>query len=162
MTSVILDIYDAVSAMTVLVGGESPTVYGLTGIPNGVANADLPCRILLDLANGGEGQSMQFHTVNSGIGGGGAQYVDWSIRDLMLLKPQGLGVGNREVAATLVAYTGAYVDAARANRNLIATDTNEASFTELSVSPGVYEYPVESGIFHWGVMATSTIREIIS
>ncbi|MCA0455644.1 MAG: hypothetical protein LCI00_16835 [Chloroflexi bacterium] len=162
MTSEIVAIYDTVEAMTVLVDGMTPTVYGLTGIPNGVVNADLPCRILLDLAQGGEGESMQFVTVNSGIGGGGEQYIDWRINDLMLLKPLGLGIGSREVTQALIAYTSAYIDAVRSNRNLLETDNNSASFTNLNVTPGTYEYPAESGHFFWGVMATSTIREIIS
>lgn len=162
MTSAIVDIYSAIEGIEVLVDGAAPFVYGLTGIPNTVASADLPVRVLLDLANAGEGQSMQFHTVNSGIGGGGAQYIDWQISDLMLLLPEAQGLGVKQVAETLVAYTGAYVDAVRDNRELVDEALNSASFTALRVSPGIYEYPAESGNRYWGVMATSTIREIIS
>lgn len=162
MTSAIVAIYTAIEDMTVLVGTKTPEVYGLTGIPNTIASANLPCRVLLDLANAGEGETMQFHTINSGIGGGGAQYIDWQVGDLMLMLPEGQGIGNKQVAQTLVAYTGAYIDAVRNARDLVDSDDNSASFTALRVSPGIYEYPAESGNRYWGVMASATIREIIS
>jgi hypothetical protein len=162
MTSAISAIYTAVESMTVLVGSDTPTVYGLTGIPNTVASANLPCRILLDLANAGEGQSMNFFTINSGISGGGAQYIDWQIDDLMLLLPLAQGIGNKQVSSNLIAYCGAYIDACRTNRGLVNTSTNEANITNLRVAPGVYNYPNGSDTFYWGVRAELTIREIIT
>ena len=157
MASAISAIYTAVEAMAVTVSGITPRVYGLTGLPGSVAAADLPARIILDLANASEGQTMQFFTVNSGISGGGAQYVDWQINDLLLWKPEALGRGVKDVATDLIAYCGKYIDAVRTNRNI----GTAATFTGLRVSPGVYEYPASSGVFYWGVMASSTIREII-
>lgn len=162
MSSAIGAIYTAIEAMSVLAGEKTPTVYGLTGLPNTVASANLPCRILLDLANAGEGQSMEFFSINSGISGGGAQYVDWQLSDLLLYLPQAQGLGVKQVAVALVDYTGAYVDACRSNRGLVNTATNEANVTGLRVAPGIYEYPVSSGNFYWGCMATLTIREIIT
>ena len=158
MTSVIGSIYTAIESMSILVDGSAPKVYGLTGLPNTVASAMLPCRILLDLANAGEGQSMDFFSINTGIGGGGNQYVDWQLSDLMLMLPQAQGIGVKQVATTLVEYTGAYIDAARDNRAIVPT----ANITGLRVSPGIYQYPAEGGVSYWGCMATLTIREIIS
>lgn len=156
MTSQIVAIYNAIENMEV-----SPVdvihVYGLTGLPNSVPSGNLPCRILLDLANAGEGQSMEFFTVNSGIGGGGAQYIEWQLNDLMLLLPEGQGRGNKQVSTALITYTGAYVDAVRNARALVPT----ANITGLRVSPGIYEYPAGSGVMYWGCMATLTIKEII-
>lgn len=161
MTSEISAIYTAIENMTVTVNNATPIVYGLTGIPNSLANANLPCRILLDLANAGEGQTMDFRTVGSGINGGGKQYVDWQFNDLMLYLPLALGTGNKQVTSVLVAYLGAYIDAARANRELVNTANSSASITGLKVTPGVYEYPSGSGSQYWGCMTAITVREII-
>lgn len=161
MTSEISTIYTAIEDMSILVNGVMPNVYGLTGIPNSLPSANLPARILLDLANAGEGQTMEFRTVGSGINGGGKQYVDWQFNDLMLYLPIAQGVGNKQVASALVAYLGAYIDAARANRELANTANGSASITGLKVTPGVYEYPSGSGSQYWGVMAMVTVREII-
>lgn len=157
MASQISAIYTAFENMTITVSSVTPRVYGLTGLPNSIAAADLPARVLLDLANAAEGQSMEFFTVNSGIGGGGAQYVDWQMNDLLLWMPEAHGRGVKDVATALIAYCGKYIDTVRNSRNIVSS----ASFTGLRVSPGVYEYPAGSGQMYWGVMATSTIREII-
>ncbi len=162
MTSAIVAIYTAIENLTILVDSKTPEVFGLTGLPNTVASAMLPCRILLDLANAGEGQNMEFVTINSGISGGGSQVIEHQISDLMLLLPLGQGQGNRQVGVALVTYYGAYIDAVRANRTLVDTPTNDANIAGLRCSPGVYEYPVGSGTFYWGCMTNLTIKEIIA
>lgn len=152
MPSAIDSIYTAIKNISVTVGSVTPTAYGLTGLPNQIASADLPARLILAvggaLATGQ--QAVQFYTLSDYKYG-----AKWQINDLMLWIPQEQGRGVAQVAQSLVQYAGAYLDAVRTNRDLTAL----ASIEDMRAEPGLYEYPQGSGITYFGCMATVTVQE---
>lgn len=152
MSSQIEGIYNALVAMSITVDTKTPSVYGLTGLPNQVASADLPCRLILALgANAVAGSSTDFYTL------GGHQNVVWTMSDLLLWLPAAQGQGVKQVAGALVRYAGKYVDAVKGKWFMVSG----ADVEDCKVEPGMYEYPVGSGNFYYGCLSRLTIRELV-
>lgn len=157
MSSVISTIYANIKALAITAGGQTPQVFGLADVPNSLASAELPCRILTALQGNFEGQEMRFETISGNSPAtGNQQNINWQIIDLLLWLPQAQGRGPRDVTAELVEYAGAYLDIVRPNR-LIGT---RASVENLSIDIGIYEYPSNSGNFYYGGRAAWTIKEL--
>jgi hypothetical protein len=135
----------------------APTVKTLSELPNKENAPNLPVRLLIGMDGVGEGTAMKFDTIGTGLTGGGGLMMRWKITDLMLAVPQTHTQGMKTVAASLVAYCGKYVDMARNNRN-IATGI---SIEGLTLSAGTYEFPADSGIRYFGVMAVLDLVELI-
>jgi len=153
--SVVSTIYANLAAVSVKVGSTNiePTVYELDELPENIATAHLPCRLLLPLGGDPtEGRDGEFIAIGTGV------TVNWQISDLMLWQSSEQGIGLREYAPTLVEYCGKYVDAMRAFR-CPATNTALESF---SVTPGEYEWPRGSGRFYAGVLCRLNIKEVLS
>lgn len=154
MGSNITGIYDALVAMSVTVSNKTPTVYGITGLPNTVATADLPVRIVEILGS----NAMEGEGLPRTIGANPQISANWMLSDLLLWLPQAQGAGVKQVAQTLVEYSGLYIDAARAIRAI----TSNASIMSVSPVAGVYEYPLNSGILYYGVAVKVKVKEIIA
>lgn len=161
-TSQITAIYAAIESVNVTFNlrGQSrtPTVKGLTELPNRVESADLPLRLLLNVQNNAEGVSFQAGTLGSGLGGGAKPTIIWRITDLMLALPQNQGTGVKDVAYDLMAYCSAYLAAVRNNIKI----TSGALVEDVSVEPGVYLYPAsETGVAYYGVQCVWSIKELV-
>jgi hypothetical protein len=152
MSNQINAIFSALEAMSVQVDGNAPAVYGLTGLPNTVASANLPARILEIMDNAAEMSAGTHRTLSSTPG----MAINWVLTDLLLYLPTAQGQGLVQVASSLVTYCGKYIDAIQVNEALIAT----ASVIGLKVVPGRFEYPSDSGTFYFGAVATLTIKEL--
>lgn len=157
MGSVISTIYANIKALAITAGGQTPQVFGLANVPNSLASAELPCRILTALQGNFEGQEMRSETISGdNPATGNQQNIIWQITDLLLWLPQGQGRGPRDVTAELVEYAAAYVDIVRANR-LIGT---RATVENLSPQVGIYEYPQQGSTPYYGCRTVWTIREL--
>lgn len=163
-TSNPLGIYSAIENMevTFTLRGQlkTPAVKGLTELPNTISGTSgLPVRLLINVANNAEGQTMKVFTIGAAINGGAKYKVSWKITELMLALPQQHGTGLKDVAYDLMDYCGKYLDKVRENLNITAS----ALVTDCSVEPGTYLYPAtENGVAYYGVQCVWTIEEIVS
>ena len=153
--SQIAAIYSALAAMTVTVGSITPVVYGPASLPKTLDTVQTPCRVL-DPSYGPDAARFRF------IGHGDSTAdVYWTITDLLLWRAQGQGIGPLTVAGDLTAYTGAYLEAARAKRALVAGESVEWQAVDPQISFGL-EWPIGTGRYFYGVVMTLTILEVLS
>lgn len=151
--SAILDIYTALAAKTVTIGGVTPTVYSLASLPASAETAITPCRLLLpvgDSAN--EGREFGFIAIGTTV------TVDWQIKDLLLWQSTGQGTGLSGFASDLVEYAGLYADMLRTFK----APSTQSNLQSANILPGVFEYPASSGRFYTGVLCTLTVHEVIN
>lgn len=150
--SAVQTVYANVAAMTVSVGGVTPAVKSLAQLPNSIATADLPMRLLLPTGQGaGDARGISI------IDASGNVQVNWAVTDLMLWRPCAQGLGLRDVASDLITYIGAYVDALRTNMSIAPG----CQINGANVQPGQYEYPQGSGNWYFGVQATLEVVEFL-
>jgi hypothetical protein len=148
----ILAIYDTLVAMSVTVGSTTPTAYDLDQLPNAVRSAMLPVRLLLPTESRGDAEEFMFVAL------GKTATVRWRITDLLLWQPVAQGRGLQDVADDLVTYAGAYLEALRDNR----APSTQSYVVSASASPGVYEWPGQSGNYFFGCECVVTIEEVLS
>lgn len=150
--SKLIDIYDAIEAKTVTTtSGKTPTVYNLDALPKSISTAILPCRLLLPIGNeSGDGREGKFVAI------GTSMTVDWQINDLMLWQSSQQGLGLEEFAPEIMDYCAKYMDMVR---TLKAPTTTDTSLELVSVTPGMYEWPIGSGKWFSGVLCQLTIKE---
>lgn len=146
-------IYTALQALSITVGSKTPTVYGLTGIPNSVVTAQLPCRILEIFDNRLQTVQAKPSTITGSVQPN--LEVTWAISDLLLWTPEAQGRGIVDVASNLVAYCGLYLDMIRAHVQIVST----AIIEDCKPIPGIYEYPMGSGMLYFGVLSVLSIKE---
>lgn len=88
---------------------------------------------------------------------GGNMAATWRVTDLMLWEPiaQGKGLADHEPA--LVAYEAGYLTMIQSRRSITTACTVE----DVTMQPGIYEWPLGSGAQFFGVECTLTVREVI-
>ena len=152
--STILDIYAQLATTAVTVGGITPTVYGLTALPDAVEGMQLPCRLLLPMQPRGEGRDWGF------IALGTTAKLTWHLTDLLLWRGSASGIGLEDIAATLVGYAGAYAEMLRANRSM---GQRQAHIVSARFQYGTFQYPeTDSGPSYDGVAVEMDIEEVLS
>lgn len=152
MSSNILTIYDQIAATSITVNGTAVTVKDADQLPNRVASADLPIRLITPISGFGV-EGAQTDSVWAGGSGSTVRQVEWQIFDVMLWKPIALDVGVKAWAKELLAYSREYFDMLE---DLTLTG---AVYLDANLTHSVIEYPLLSGVFYAGVRATLTIRE---
>ena len=147
-------IYAALEDKTVTTtSGKTPVIYGLAELPESIATAHLPCRLLLPVGGTpGEGRDMNFIAIGTGV------TIIWQLTDLMLWQASEQGIGLREFAPEIVDYAGKYLDMLRTFRCPYANTALESA----SMTPGEYEWPRGSGRFYAGVLCQLNIKEVAS
>lgn len=154
MSSNIEGIYTTLANMGVTVDGKTPTAYMLTELPNALESGHLPARLIEVIgSNAAQGRQVTPQT----LGTTPAMDALWIISDLMLWQTQGSGQGVRAVSLQLVRYCKQYIESIRAEVSLVTRATVE----NVSLRPGLFEYPASSGRNFYGVQAEITIRELI-
>jgi len=152
MSSNILTIYDQIAATSITVNGTAVTVKDADQLPNRVASADLPVRLLTPLSGFGA-EGAQSSSVWASSGGSSVRQVEWIIYDLLLWQPITLDVGVKAWAKELLAYSRQYFDM------LGSLELTGAVRLDANLTHSVIEYPLLSGVLYGGVRATLTIRE---
>jgi len=147
--SLIAEIYQKLAELSVAAGGKTVTVYSLSTLPNSVASANLPARLLLPVitGEGGARQVTVMNTQNKFI-------VSWTLTDLLLYQPAAQGTGIAQVANPLVTYCADYLAALRLKIVGMGIDS-------ITAEPDVYEYPQGSGSVYFGVRVSLTVKDII-
>ena len=147
MSSQLVAIVDAIAAMSVT---GVTTVYSGTTLKNAVEIADVPARIVSAVGM----QSARTKTTTLG-GSGHVMMTEWTITDVALLRPAGMGIGLKDVVDTMESYMAAYHDAVR---TLVAPAWQ---LIDVRVRAQILEWPQASGRSYDTVVATLVISEIV-
>lgn len=140
-------IVDAVCAMSVL-GFSGPVLRGAS-LKNQTDDADVPTRIVS--AVGMQSARTQIKTLG---GSGHVMTVEWTITDVALIRNAGIGMGLRDVAATMESYLAAYHDAVR------SLSSPTWYVVDVRCRAQILEWPAASGRFFDSVVATLVVNEI--
>lgn len=160
--SQIRTVYSNLAALSVTFtreSGGSITVGAkdLDELPNSVAAADAPVRLLLPYANTTETRDGQFASLDR-VG-----RQEWFLSDLLLWKPAPLGSGIAESAADLVRYQGAYFEMLRDWRDCgIVGGDSDVELIGWRAAPGVYDWPIGGNAWWQGVMITLQVLEVMA
>jgi hypothetical protein len=147
MSSQLVAIVDAIAAMSVT---GVTTVYSGTTLKNAVEIADVPARIVSAVGM----QSARTKTTTLG-GSGHVMMTEWTITDVALLRPAGMGIGLKDVVDTMESYMAAYHDSVR---TLVAPAWQ---LIDLRCRAQILEWPQASGRSYDTVVATLVISEIV-
>ena len=131
---------------------ETVSAYDLNSIPNTIASANLPIRILTPVNGRCEG----IESASSADEASG-RIVVWELTDLMLWRPTAHGSGLRDFASDLTRYIDAYELTMRAHRNILTG----FDIMSMRFAPDVYGYPAGGKFDYFGVKIILTIREPI-
>lgn len=145
--SELLAIYDALAAVQVPVDGAIVRVKNVTELPESVAAADCPVRLLMPW---GERTGTSAMSV---ISLGGMSQAEWQIVDLLLLRPAQADK-LKTAAAAVVRYMRDYSIALARTRTLAGA----VILNPVKLTSGVGEYP-KGGPAWFGVEASLTVRE---
>lgn len=152
MASNILTIYDELAATSISVDGTSVTAKDADQLPNRVASADLPVRLITPISEFGSDNSISTSIWNTS-GGSAVREVTWVIQDVMLWKPVTQETGVKAWAKSLVDYQKQYLTM------LESLSLSGAVKVDVSMSATIIEYPLLSGNFYAGVRATLNVKE---
>ena len=137
-----------IASVYTTVAGYTPT--GVTTSRNisavilNVADADLPCRLLLPSTNA-NGEFVMI---------GNVQKVGWAIRDLCLWAPLAAGTGIAQYSAAMLTYISSYISKVKAGRNPATNCTIVGIEAQMGPVPwGDKDY--------WAVDITLTVEEIL-
>jgi len=147
MSSQLVAIVDAIAAMSVT---GVTTVYSGTTLKNAVEIADVPARIVSAVGM----QSARTRTTTLG-GSGHVMMTEWTITDVALLRPAGMGIGLKDVVDTMESYMAAYHDAVR---TLVASSWQ---LIDVRCRAQILEWPLASGRSYDTVVVTLVISEIV-
>lgn len=147
MASNLTGIYDALAALEVPVNGAVVPVRNVDELPESVAAADCPIRLLMPWGERSGQNAVSFVTLQ-GVG-----TAEWALVDLLLLRPA--QAGRLETAsAAVVRYMQDYASAINRARALAG-----APVTSLKIAAGVGTYPAGGSQQWFGVEVTLAIRE---
>ena len=138
-----------VAALAVTDGTLTPPVYYGATIRNSWEKANLPIRILQPVnfgVNEAKSQTLRPSFVMT---------VVWTIQDICLLRPAGMGQGLPDITVNLTNYLGNYIDAVRTLGSSQYTRQNVRGTIEM------LEYPAASGRFYDSVVITMDFLDII-
>lgn len=154
MSSQIEAIYAALADKTVTVDGKTPPVYGLDNPIGTLTSAKLPVRILHPFGNGSEGRNFAFDGMAC------IAQMTWTIVDFMAF--QAVGQGKPPTGA-MIRYQAAYMDMLLTFKRA-GGDTNpaiKAKLADARCQAGVYEWPLGSEEWWYGVQAVLNIEEVL-
>lgn len=138
-----------VAAMAVSDGMVTPTVYWGATIRNAWDKADLPVRMLQPVNFGVN--DMRSQTLRPSF----VTTVKWSVQDILLLRPAGMGRGLPDITVNLTSYLSNYVDALRTLGSGHYTRGDARGTIEM------LEYPAASGRFYDAVVITIEFTDIV-
>ncbi len=151
--SSVRNIANALAALTVSFTAEAggtvtPTNYDIDELPNSVAAANLPVR-LIGTQRGDS--SASFAPITAGTG---SAKVDHSISELALIETVGLSRMQDEWCDTM-RYMDALTVVLQTNRSIVS----KCEITSATSSRSVFEYPIGSGEYFYGCLTNVNVTE---
>jgi len=140
------DIFDALAAMSVTASGKTPTAYP-PQTAGAISSAQIPARIISPLTDTGAFTQVVNLSANSGDA-----IITWRLQDICLWEAAGLSRGENDVAPALVAYTEAYMSAARDARDIAPGCVIQKVDVMLKMHP-------HNGVSYFTVICDLTITE---
>jgi len=153
----LVEIYEAVAAMEMVVDGQNVTGFGPSEALDAVPNAYLPARLLTPISRFSENTGIAGSTWNVSMGST-VNRVDWQVNELFLYEPMNATIGIKAIAGPLLEYCVTFLQTI-ANGGLVLPVN--AVVTNVSFRPDVIEYPLFSGHAFYGVATTILIMEKI-
>lgn len=147
----IISIIEAVLNLNPKYSGESIPTRSLDQLQDVLQDADCPIR-MISVADGGQSGDLAF------IAMGKLQHITWTLTDRLYLKKSSLGEGSAEWSKDLILYAADYAERVRQNRSPLS----QVTITEVSINPGVFNWPEGSERNYSGVECVLTIDEWIS
>jgi hypothetical protein len=138
-----------VAALAVSDGTTTPPAYYGATIRNTWEKADLPIRVLQPVNFGVNSAKSQTLRPTFAI------TVVWTIQDICLLRPAGMGRGLPDITVNLGNYLSNYIDAVRTLGASHYTRENVRGTIEM------LEYPAASGRFYDAVVITIDFLDIV-
>lgn len=138
-----------VAALAVSDGTTTPPVYYGATIRNTWEKADLPIRVLQPVNFGVNSAKSQ--TLRPAF----AMTVIWTIQDICLLRPAGMGRGLPDITVNLGNYLSNYIDAVR------TLGASHYSRENVRGTIEMLEYPAASGRFYDAVVITMDFLDIV-
>lgn len=138
-----------VAALAVSDGTTTPPVYYGATIRNTWEKANLPIRVLQPVNFGVN--SVKSQTLRPAF----AMTVIWTIQDICLLRPAGMGRGLPDITVNLGNYLSNYIDAVRTMGASHYSRENVRGTIEM------LEYPAASGRFYDAVVITMDFLDIV-
>lgn len=132
------------------------TGLSLSTLPSSTPSTELPLR-LLSLVRPGASGNVSGATFGFGASGAGACTVEWRVSDLLLLAGVAEGFGLQDFEPALADYMSHYIDMVKRERGAVTNMT----ITSVQLTPGVVEWPAESGERYFGVEAVLTVKELV-
>ena len=137
----IASVYTAVAAYAPT---GATTTRNITAVKLDVADADLPCRLLLP-STSAEGDFIMM---------GNLQNVGWAIRDLCLWAPLSDGGGIAQYSSAMLTYISSYLSKVKAGRN----PATNCTIVGIEVQMGPVPWGTKD---YWAVDITLTVEEIL-
>ena len=150
MASHLTQILSAVQALPVAIDGSVVTVSSADDIKQRSEKANLPVRIV-SLWNGA-GQAATQQTLGATPASMTAQ---WVIKDLLLLRFIGQGIGAKDMQPLVLEYVGAYVESIRSIK------AQQWKFVGYTIVPEMVEWPQASARMYDAVNITLTFGDLI-
>jgi hypothetical protein len=148
MATHLSQILTAIESLPVAIGGNVVTVYSSDDIKRTYEKANLPARIVSIWT--GAGQAAQQQTLGATPAAMSAQ---WVVKDLLLLRFIGQGIGPKDMQPLVVAYIDSYVDSIRAIKS------QQYKFVGYTIVPEMVEWPQASGRMYDAVTITLTFSD---
>ena len=148
-------ITELVAALAAEADSVAVPVHEPDEFKSGRESADCPARVILPSTEG------DVHMLTP-MGFGQAMRMEWVVKDLLLYRPAGEGLGWLEVGYSLDGYIDSYAaKLALANHSATGFCAETAEVLSVDFNVGVFTYPVGGTRSYYGVMATLHIVEIL-
>lgn len=146
------EVYKSIEEATIQVGTTVVRCRGLDNLDTKVNKANLPLRLLLPVGATASGRNLIINTAD-GSGRSGL----WTIPDLMLWALSVSGQGLEDYAGVLVDYCVEY------ERTMLSRRTDHLGWihNNLAIDTGMFEWPLGSDTWYYGVRALHTVTELI-
>lgn len=155
MPSQLTAIYAALASKTVTAAGVTLPVRGLDKPTGALTTASLPIRILHPFGNQTEGRDYHFRGMSN------FAKPTWTLVDFCAWRAVGQGVPP---TAELVAYMAAYADMLKTFKDAGASvnPAIRATLESARLTPGVFEWPITSEQWYFGVQCQLDITEVMT
>jgi hypothetical protein len=149
MGSNLVNMINSIAALPVELDGDIVDVWVTSDIMDSAEYPQLPVRIIHPIGVVAQRSDMQT------LGAGTVLKMEWLVKDMVLVRPVGMGLGIRDVADLYIEYM---VNYAQQIRQLVA---NTWKMTSVEINPQIVEYTAGSGRKYHAVICNILLSELV-